>query len=242
MEELQRFIARAQHLAEKAVSEADISAAYGIVKILLVLAEKAAGQPVKAGQTQPAKAGRKQAAMQTAATTAAKETRADDARDAQTDRGDATQRPGVTWANVVTRSPQAKGGYVKAPGVGRGKRLRTCDWHVEVVEAGKAEDIRQGVVYAGRKETGEQLGAGYRELLEMEAKDLRVALVTPGRLTDESRERIVRFDNGTEASCYVTQWGGADVERVPVAKEVEVGDATGVQLCTRTSTRRHAPR
>ncbi|KAJ9452596.1 hypothetical protein DIPPA_24264 [Diplonema papillatum] len=66
----------------------------------------------------------------------------------------------------------------------------------------------------------------------MEAKDLRVALVTPGRLTDESRERIVRFDNGTEASCYVTQWGGADVGRVPVAKEVEVREATTVMWCT----------
>ncbi|KAJ9452595.1 hypothetical protein DIPPA_24254 [Diplonema papillatum] len=116
MEELQRFIARAQYFAEKAVSEADISAAYGIVKILLVLAETAAGQPVKAGQMQPAKAGRKQAAKQAAAAPAAKETRADDARDAQTDREDATQGPGVAWANVVTRSPQARGGYVKAPG------------------------------------------------------------------------------------------------------------------------------
>ncbi|KAJ9453655.1 hypothetical protein DIPPA_32263 [Diplonema papillatum] len=110
---------------------------------------------------------------------------------------------------------------MKAPGVSRGKRLRPCDWHVELVEAEKAEDIRQGVVYAGRKETGERLGAGYRELLEMEAKDLRVALVTPGRLTDESRERIVRFDNGTEASCYVTQWGTRMGTRAPVSHAEE---------------------
>ncbi|KAJ9463760.1 hypothetical protein DIPPA_07737 [Diplonema papillatum] len=95
MEEIEQYLQKAQRLAEEAEDEAQISAVFGIIKVLLILTEKAgqkrarergmatpqtkskpktttnpkAGQkqPEKAGQKQPEKAEQEQPAKQTTA-------------------------------------------------------------------------------------------------------------------------------------------------------------------------------
>ncbi|KAJ9442558.1 hypothetical protein DIPPA_31816 [Diplonema papillatum] len=79
----------------------------------------------------------------------------------------------------------------------------------------------------------------------MEAKYLRVAMVTPVKVSDKSSERLVRFTNGTETTCYVTQWGGDEVGREPddvdsetcaALKSAASGAGAADQLCRRAAT------
>ncbi|KAJ9470645.1 hypothetical protein DIPPA_00628 [Diplonema papillatum] len=87
MEEIEQYLQKAQRLAEEAEDEAQISAVFGIIKVLLILTEKAGQKRArergmatpqtkskpktttnpKAGQKQPEKAEQEQPAKQTTA-------------------------------------------------------------------------------------------------------------------------------------------------------------------------------
>ncbi|KAJ9450398.1 hypothetical protein DIPPA_27982 [Diplonema papillatum] len=231
MEEIEQYLQKAQRLAEEAEDEAQISAVFGIIKVLLILTEKAGQKRArergmatpqtkskpktttnpKAGQKQPEKAEQEQPAKQTTAapmkhTTAAPAEQlkqADRQADTATKEGTARKEPRASgWKEVVGR---------KKPAAPKNAGLRTDDWGMKAIDVKSVLEgnTRRGIVETTTEE-GRKVVAHAKELTDLEADGVALVVITP-KPADEERStyEIVFSTDGTPSYRYVTLCGDA---------------------------------
>ncbi|KAJ9470503.1 hypothetical protein DIPPA_15266 [Diplonema papillatum] len=228
MEEIEQYLQKAQRLAEEAEDEAQISAVFGIIKVLLILTEKAGQKRArergmatpqtkskpktttnpKAGQKQLEKAEQEQPATaapmkHTTAAPAEQLKQADRQADTATKEGTARKEPRASgWKEVVGR---------KKPAAPKNAGLRTDDWGMKAIDVKSVLEgnTRRGIVETTTEE-GRKVVAHAKELTDLEADGVALVVITP-KPADEERStyEIVFSTDGTPSYRYVTLCGDA---------------------------------
>ncbi|KAJ9444606.1 hypothetical protein DIPPA_03865 [Diplonema papillatum] len=265
MEEIQQYLAKAQLLAETAEDEAQYCTVFGIVKILLILSERMGRKhPTVRAEKAPKKEAKAEVKAEPRKTQAnwkadAPAVRREGAWTTVPPKGgpkSAEAKPKQEmksgWLKVATAGKEArrtttadcgkKPDGEKKP-VSRGKpALRAKDWELPLIDAKLLLDESEkkakpeGVIEATMGE-GRRVLQYADELTQLETEGVRLVIVTPRSIAEDSTRELVFREDGSVEYAHVTLRGAKTAK--PSGGQVTLdGDASATRVLVFTALHR----